>query len=147
MRRNGICRGLVALLLAAGCRDAPIAPGAPGAAGGIDSAPVRIDLSTVWVRANPSEVGMSPIGLQSATNAAAAIPRFRSLLVARHGRLVAESYFGGADSTTLFDVPFPHAGAYRFEITIDAERKAAVPLTVSQLPAQPPGGPAGQTLH
>ncbi|HMC18452.1 MAG TPA: serine hydrolase, partial [Gemmatimonadales bacterium] len=30
--------------------------------------------------------------------------RFRSLLVARHGRLVAESYFGGADSTTLFDV-------------------------------------------
>ncbi|HLB82222.1 MAG TPA: serine hydrolase domain-containing protein [Gemmatimonadales bacterium] len=104
MRRNGICRGLVALLLAVGCRDAPMAPGAPGAAGGIDSAPVRIDLSTAWVRANPSEVGMSPTGLESATNAAAAIPRFRSLLVARHGRLVAESYFGGADSTTLFDV-------------------------------------------
>jgi len=24
--------------------------------------------------------------------------------VARHGRLVAEQYFGGSDSTTLFDV-------------------------------------------
>jgi len=52
-----------------------------------------------------------------------------------------------AGAILVFDVPFPHAGAYRFEITIDAERKAAVPLTVSQLPAQPPGGPAGQTLH
>jgi len=51
-------RGLTALLVAAGCSDAPTA----------------------------------------------AIPRFKSLLVARHGRLVAEYYFGGTDSTTLFDV-------------------------------------------
>jgi len=47
---------------------------------------------------------MSVAGLLGATGDAAAIPRFRSLLVARHGRLVAEIYFGGADSTTLFDV-------------------------------------------
>lgn len=47
---------------------------------------------------------MSASGLRAAETAAAAIPRARSLLVARHGRLVAEDYFGGADSATLFDV-------------------------------------------
>jgi len=36
--------------------------------------------------------------------------------------------------------PFPHPGPYRFEITIDGDRKASVPLTVSQLPALPAGG-------
>src|SRR5438093_3362321 len=35
--------------------------------------------------------------------------------------------------TTLFR---SHAGAYRFEITIDGDMKASVPLTVSQLPAR-----------
>jgi hypothetical protein len=45
-----------------------------------------------------------------------------------------------AGAILVFDVPFPHAGLYRFEITIDAEMKAAVPVTVSQLPA-PTGGP------
>ena len=48
-----------------------------------------------------------------------------------------------AGAILVFDVPFPHAGGYRFEITIDGEMKAAVPVTVSQLPAQP----GGQTLH
>ena len=47
---------------------------------------------------------MSAVGLVAAQGEAAAVPRFRSLLVARHGRLVAEYYFGGTDSTTLFDV-------------------------------------------
>src|SRR5438034_7183038 len=45
-----------------------------------------------------------------------------------------------AGAILVFDVPFPHAGAYRFEITIDGDRKASVPLTVSQLPAPPKGG-------
>ncbi len=83
-----------ALIFAAGCGEAPTAP----------AAPVRIDLSQRWTRAGPAEVGMSATGLLGAAGDAAAIPRFRSLLVARHGRLVAEAYFGGADSTTLFDV-------------------------------------------
>src|SRR5256885_2273377 len=48
-----------------------------------------------------------------------------------------------AGAILVFDVPFPHAGPYRFEITVDGERKAAVPVTVSQLPAQPAGWPAG----
>jgi hypothetical protein len=48
-----------------------------------------------------------------------------------------------AGAILVFDVPFPHAGAYRFEITIDGEQKASVPITVSQLPS----AQAGQTSH
>ena len=86
--------GLAVLLAAAGCGETPTAP----------TPPVRIDLSQAWLRASPGEVSVSAIGLLTASGHAAAIPRFRSLLVARHGRLVAEYYFGGVDSTTLFDV-------------------------------------------
>src|SRR5438094_9934852 len=85
---------LAALALAAACHDAPTAP----------TAPVRVDLSRGWLRASPGEVGISAPGLLGAAGDASGLPRFRSLLVARHGRLVAEAYFGGADSTTLFDV-------------------------------------------
>ncbi len=85
---------LAALLVATACRDAPTAP----------TAPVRVDLSSGWLRASPGEVGMSASALLGATDAASGIPLFRALLVARHGRLVAEDYFGGTDSTTLFDV-------------------------------------------
>src|SRR5438876_4494967 len=85
---------LAALALAAACHDAPTAP----------TASVPVDLSRGWLRASPGEVGMSAPGLLGAAGDASGIPRFRRLLVARHGRLVAEYYFGGTDSTTLFDV-------------------------------------------
>lgn len=42
-----------------------------------------------------------------------------------------------AAAVLVFDVPFPRAGPYRFEITVDGELKAAVPITVSLMP-QPP---------
>ena len=45
-----------------------------------------------------------------------------------------------AGAILVFDVPLPHPGAYRFEIMVDGETKAAVPLTASQLPQQPQGG-------
>ena len=52
-----------------------------------------------------------------------------------------------AAAVLVFDVPFPHAGPYRFEITVDGERKTTVPITVSQLPQQPlespPAAPPG----
>ena len=86
--------GLVALVLAAACGDAPTGP----------TAPVRVDLSRGWLHASPGDMGMSASTLRGAAGDAAGIPRFKSLLVARHGRLVAEYYFGGSDSTTLFDV-------------------------------------------
>ena len=85
---------LAALLVAAGCGDAPTAP----------SSPVRVGLSSGWLRASPGEVGMRASALLGAADDASRIPRFKSLLVARHGRLVAEYYFGGTDSSTLFDV-------------------------------------------
>ena len=86
--------GLAALALAAACGDAPTAP----------VAPARVGLSSGWLRAGPGEVGMRASALLGAADDASRIPRFQSLLVARHGRLVAEYYFGGTDSSTLFDV-------------------------------------------
>ena len=86
--------GLAALALAAACGDAPTAP----------VAPARVGLSSGWLRASPGEVGMRASALLGAADDASRIPRFQSLLVARHGRLVAEYYFGGTDSSTLFDV-------------------------------------------
>jgi len=94
VRTRSTSVGLAALILAAACGETPTAP----------AAPVRVDLSQPWMRASPAEVGMSAVALRAAASDAAAIALFRSLLAARHGRLVAEYYFGGADSTTRFDV-------------------------------------------
>jgi len=52
-----------------------------------------------------------------------------------------------AAAILAFDVPFPHAGVYRFHITVDGEEKASVPITVSAMPTQAGGGGGGQTLH
>ncbi|HWW95369.1 MAG TPA: serine hydrolase [Vicinamibacteria bacterium] len=49
-------------------------------------------------------MGLDPLPLGRATEDAAAISRFRSLLVVRHGKLVVERYFGGASAETRFDV-------------------------------------------
>lgn len=47
---------------------------------------------------------MDEVKLGQAASDAAAMPRFRSLLVARHGKLIAENYFGGANAATVFDL-------------------------------------------
>src|SRR5204863_268078 len=36
-----------------------------------------------------------------------------------------------AAAVLVFDVPFPHAGPYRFEILVDGERQATVPLPLA----------------
>ncbi len=78
------------------------APAPP--AGPPPAAPTIIDIAQPWAKATPAEVNMDEVMLGRAASDAAAIPRFRSLLVARHGKLVAENYFGGADSATVFDL-------------------------------------------
>jgi len=51
-----------------------------------------------------------------------------------------------AAAILVFDVPFPHPGIYRFEIAIDGEAAAEVPLSVSQMP--PPGAaPDAPGIH
>lgn len=53
-----------------------------------------------------------------------------------------------AAAILAFDVPFPHAGVYRFEINVDGEQKAVVPISVAPMPAPPGGGgPSGQPIH
>jgi hypothetical protein len=44
-----------------------------------------------------------------------------------------------AGAILVFDVPFPHQGQYRFEITVDGDVLATVPITVTQLQQQPQG--------
>jgi len=63
-----------------------------------------IDISQPWTVATPASVDMDEVMLTRAVNDAASVPRFRSLLVARHGKLVSQSYFAGTDRATLFDL-------------------------------------------
>ena len=51
-----------------------------------------------------------------------------------------------AGAILVFDVPFPHPGQYRFDITIDGASQTSVPVTASQLPSSA-GGADAQTLH
>jgi CubicO group peptidase (beta-lactamase class C family) len=97
-----VVRGTLAALalLLAGCGGADPA-GSTGPAGHSN---VRLDLSQPWAEAAPAEVGMDAARLEAAAARASGIPRFRSLLVARRGRLVLERYFAGTDAGTLFDV-------------------------------------------
>src|SRR5262245_9105677 len=95
-------RTLAALaLVLAGCGGADH-PGSAGPSAG--SSDGRLDLSQPWVEAGPADVGMDAQRLDAAAARASAIPRFRSLLVVRRGRLVLERYFAGTDAATLFDV-------------------------------------------
>ncbi|NNF12353.1 MAG: serine hydrolase [Gemmatimonadetes bacterium] len=82
------------LLLAGGCTDAPLGP----------TTTTPVELSAPWETAAAVEVGLDPFALQLAGARAASVDRMRSLLVVRHGRLVYEGYFNGADRETLADV-------------------------------------------
>jgi CubicO group peptidase (beta-lactamase class C family) len=97
---------LAALLCACGGGGGGYGSAAPATSSGGSAAPpvTIIDIAQPWANATPAEVNMDEVMLGRAASDAAAMPRFRSLLVARHGKLVAESYFGGADGSTVFDL-------------------------------------------
>ncbi len=97
--RGGVPLLVLAVALAAGCGGA-----SNGVAPPLGSPSPPLDLSLPWATAAPSEAGMTAGELEAAAARAAAIPRFRSLVVARHGRVVLERYFVGTDGATLFDV-------------------------------------------
>jgi len=78
--------------------------GLVGCGSGADAPATRIDLSQPWATGAPADVGMSGQGLDGAASHCAAIPRCRAVVVARHGLLVYERYFAGADADTPFDV-------------------------------------------
>ena len=79
---------------AAACSDAvaPIVFDAP------------VDLRLEWETASPRSAGMDEGALARADQLAAQIPRLRSLLVVRRGRLVRERYWGGRTASDLADV-------------------------------------------
>jgi CubicO group peptidase (beta-lactamase class C family) len=84
--------------------SAPPAPAPPTGSPQPPPPVTIIDIAQPWATATAAEVNMDEVMLGRAASDAAAMPRFRSLLVARHGKLVAENYFSGADRATVFDL-------------------------------------------
>ena len=93
--RPVLALGLVAVALAAGCGTSSSPE--------VRSPEARLDLAAAWVQAPPADVGLDAAALEAGAARAAGIPRFRSLLVARHGKLAFERYLRGTDAQTLFD--------------------------------------------
>ena len=83
-----VAPALLAAALACSEATAPATPSGP------------VDLSADWIVATPETQGVDPARLADGLSQAAALPGLTSLLVVRHGRLVAERYYrpGGADS-------------------------------------------------
>jgi CubicO group peptidase (beta-lactamase class C family) len=100
------CSHRIFVLLLAGLAVVACGGGSSATAPTVAPAPAvvtTIDVSEPWVTATaPSD--MDDAKVVRAVNDAAAMPRFRSLLIARHGKLVSENYFGGTSATTRFDV-------------------------------------------
>ncbi len=90
MRRNLICSILVLALLATGC-------GLLWPSSGVEYP------SYSWPVAGLEEVGIDPVLMEDAVAGARRLGYVRSLLIARHGRLAGEHYFGGARA----DRPWP----------------------------------------
>ncbi|WP_412068707.1 serine hydrolase domain-containing protein [Rubrivirga sp. IMCC43871] len=61
-----------------------------------------VDLAAPWAEATPDDVGLDAV--EHAVARLAAVPRARSLLAVRGGRLAVERYLHGADRETLHDV-------------------------------------------
>jgi CubicO group peptidase (beta-lactamase class C family) len=96
---------VAAAVAAVRCGQAPTAPAPAAPSPSVAASPAtRLDLAAAWVESTPAELGLDATSLAAAAAEAATMPRFRSLLVARHGRLAFERYFGGANEATLFDV-------------------------------------------
>jgi CubicO group peptidase (beta-lactamase class C family) len=87
-----------------------IVAGLLASAGACDTPPTallkaaHVDLGADWATADPSSQGVNATRLAAAASQARQYPGLRSLLVARHGELLGEYYFGNAGRDTLFDV-------------------------------------------
>jgi len=80
--------------IATGCSDAPTGP----------SVLEPTDLAAAWRTADPADLGVDASALDRAAADANALPRMRSLLVVRDGRLIMERYFHGFARDSLADV-------------------------------------------
>ncbi|MBE0593437.1 MAG: hypothetical protein IH616_13660 [Gemmatimonadales bacterium] len=52
-----------------------------------------------------------------------------------------------AGTVLVFDVPFPHAGTYTFEVIVDDTIRAEIPITVAQSPHPTMPPPKATGLH
>jgi CubicO group peptidase (beta-lactamase class C family) len=63
-----------------------------------------IDLSAEWAVSSPDAEGIDAAGLQTALGHGTTIGGLRSILIIRHGHLVAERYFAGAPPDSLYAI-------------------------------------------
>jgi CubicO group peptidase (beta-lactamase class C family) len=91
------------ILTSVSCGSIGPQAGAP-AVSSVPTVTSPIDISQPWATANASDVGFDPAKLSQAVAEASAIPRLQSFLIVRHGKLVSETYLGGTDASTPFDV-------------------------------------------
>ena len=93
-RTTSIPRVALVIVLAAAtaCGDATSPP----------ATPELLDLSAEWSTAVPGAEGLDDAALGTTLGQAAAIPGLRSVLVVRHGRLIAEQYLGGGGADSLY---------------------------------------------
>ena len=83
---------VVVLVAATACGDATSPP----------ATPALLDLSAEWSTAAPGAEGLDEAALATTLAQAAAIPGLRSVLVVRHGRLIAEQYLGAGGADSLY---------------------------------------------
>jgi CubicO group peptidase (beta-lactamase class C family) len=74
----------------------------PGCAEVLERVPAETTPS--WLKATPAEVGLDGDRLKAALAALPSGHGLRSFLVIRHGKLVSETYWNGADADTLQDL-------------------------------------------
>lgn len=93
------------MLLAACGGGSSSSPGTPDPAPPPPPASITvIDVSQPWVTATPASVSMDEVRLNRGINDLSGMPRVRSVLVARHGKLIAQNYLGGSTQATRFDL-------------------------------------------
>ncbi|HEX5742194.1 MAG TPA: serine hydrolase [Pilimelia sp.] len=104
------------------------------------------DARAAWAAAAPPDAGLDPARLAAAGDWLAARPGARALLVARHGALAYERYFGDASAARSYNVHSASKSILQALVGIAAAQgRLALDAPVSRyLPAQaPPGSPAG----
>jgi len=84
----------IALAIAA-CSGDATGPGPP-------SITEPVDLAAEWTVSSPDQEQIDGAGLDAALSDGSAIPGLRSIIVVRHGHLVAERYFAGVRADSLY---------------------------------------------
>jgi len=118
---------VVLLIVTTACGDATSPP----------ATPEPVDLSAEWSTAAPGAEGLDDAALATALAQAATIPGLRSVLVVRHGHLIAEQYLAGGGADSLYALRSVTKGVISLLVGIAIDRGVI----------RDPGEPLGELFH